>query len=101
MALTGGNQVSDFKYYNVTIKGFDICRPVFAKSEQDALRELLEQIGKVYDVEIVSATPGVINFTAEVDKDKTAEHNKAVAVRAEIKNKKLSKNIGVDNQDEL
>ncbi len=68
--------MSDFKYYDVTVKNIDVKSKVFAKSELDALNSLLTKMSGIYDVDLVHTTTGVITYLTEVDQAATDEFRK-------------------------
>jgi|TARA_R110000824_G_C15190344_1_gene674676 hypothetical protein len=75
---------NQYKYYKVSIKNIEIRREgIFDKSPLGAVNNVLNRISKIYDLNIIPMNNDVINYSAEVDEIKTAEHEKAKAEHKE------------------
>jgi len=74
---------AEYNHYIVTIKNIKVKRDgVFAKSPLDAVKDVLERMSKIYDLDIDLMNPGIINYEAEIDQIETDKHNKEILDRA-------------------
>jgi|TARA_R110002050_G_scaffold100269_3_gene207563 replication initiation and membrane attachment protein DnaB len=70
---------AEYGHYTVTIKNIEVKRDgVFAKSPLDAVKDVIERMSKIYDLDIDLMNPGIINYEAEIDQIKTDKLNKEI-----------------------